>query len=288
MTDNWIESPQTANWDVLLDAYQNSPNDFYVETVKLMVKIDNYWKKLSDVIDLCPKFEIIIILGQCVIGIDKYQSWFRNTYNIGSSLILIGAQCKNNANKALFLRTILFEWNCIQEESMLNVIFSMDPLGWIDIREYSNVVDTLYQVIPDEIRIYFVSPVGLNFWSNIKRLQSVGMINSDHVNFIDDLIVNKLGLRSIKFTKPNLEQIMDKLGWKPLPEHEEQFDFDTITDITNIDELCYLTKPCKHDVTLLLRDGSTIVKCLTGPKIFELSQKFKKELSEKWISEHSS
>jgi hypothetical protein len=256
------------------------------ETTILMLSIrllrtDRYWEKIPMLVDNCPSPTMIQYLAMAHFRCESGSQFFRKTFHKLQELLLTSLQCQDEVKRDLYLTQILIQWGAWWHQSVMETVFNCEQFGHLshNLEEYKSVVDLIYHLLPQECISYFNSAEGQHFWRGIKRLQSVGFVSAGSVEVVEDIIIRKIGLPMITFDPVDLNSIMGKFGFKKMaPAPVDDFDVTQIVDILKVSDMCYLTDPCQHDVTVLLKDGRQLTHLMTYPDIVEVCTRIGKQM----------
>jgi hypothetical protein len=291
---NWIQQPiNEINWDRLLSICQS---DVYLSILNMKVYLlqtENYWDKVSVIIDQCPHALLIQCLARAYAETENGSGYVKKkSFCSFRSMIIPVLHCHDVNHRDLFLKHVLIEWNNIAPQTAMSSIVALvfDYYNIIEHhhndsarQEYREVADLIYQYMPLEVREFFTSVNGKIVWRVIKRCQSAGILSNEIVEIVEDIVVKKLGLPMIDFEPIKLGDILTQLGWKPMPQTGPHYvDDSLITKVVEIGQLCYLTRPCQHDVIVLLQDGQQEKRLMTRVEIVKLYERLGVLLPSDW------
>lgn len=191
-------------------------------------------------------------------------------------------ECSNKNNQEIFLKNIVIEWDARHDkkESILNMFFHPFHAQGFHIEDYKLFVKMLFDIIPNEIREFLMTEDGISSRKSVMTMKSTGLFYSEHNQILED-VFNKCDLPPIVYRIPTAKEIFERAGWKSyendtIEENSEQ----EVVDVLEVGEICYLTKPCQHDVRLRLSNGETITKTMFIQDILDLHKKIGKDLPE--------
>ena len=298
----WMTDPQTfTGWDEMVqqDQIQRQISNYHGETfadhtsivMKMTTDLGHDHNRIPEIIDVCPNSQFIEMLAMCCIFSKQINQDCRkrNKWTLRSSfydLIEIGLKVTHPERQRVFINKLLSQWHQMSPRStpndLLAFVFDLEQIETLSqyIEQYRPVIEILYVYMPNEFKEFFMSSKGQHFWRALKRLGSVGFIRESLVTVLDHILVTQIGLPIIEFEPVDLGRVFTRCGWKPFTDADtrgvSQSDTQEVTDIIKVDELCYLTYPCQHNVTIQLKNGSTKTHLMNSREIRQLFERFGK------------
>jgi hypothetical protein len=284
---NWIRSPQTADWENLSQELMKDNLVLHKLTFTLEDSADRYWDNIPPIIDLCPKKYNHLLFGLALayVVLESRSKYFRKTFPKLEDMLNPVLNCPNEVNKDVFIKGLFYQWDrpsLPPTKSIIDTVFDPEVFLYVtnNPERYEKIVNIVYKIMPDAVAAFFKAEAGQFFWFRIKRLQSAGIISQKSVQLIDNIAIGQLGLPMIEFEPVDMDKIFTGLGWKRMGDvkEAEKVKIEDIADVVGVGDLCYLTKPCKHDVTFMLKTGEQKTETKSWPEIVHIYNHFQKKI----------
>jgi len=272
---NWIENTENIDWKNLSEINKRENEMFMIKTAGFIIKTDKYWLKCAQLVDICPNKELVVLLANARWTLFEWEEIPKKTFYHLTDMIEEILKCQNVPNQNLYLKTIFDKWG----QDLFLVMFDSKGLfnNWYEEELFNNIIERMSKIIPNQMKEYFNSDIGKSFLRTMNRINDVGFCNKMIANKINE-IVERLELPKIQYEKVDIDDIFARAGWKKMESKQKEFDANGVEDILKIDEMCYLTNPCQHNVDLLMKNHEKITKLMSRPDIIKLCEKLKKQI----------